>query len=92
MMHGKPVVTHRSLLHNAQAELVDHATGFVAGPDDYPACAAFLRRLLDDTQLRNQMGEAARRKALAEFEATAITRRLETIYIKGLVDKGVRLR
>jgi glycosyltransferase involved in cell wall biosynthesis len=92
MMHGKPVVTHRSVMRNAQTELVDPSCGFIADRDDYPAYAAFLRRLLDNTQLRMQMGTAAGRKALLNFEAAMITKKLESIYVRELLRKGIRIK
>src|SRR5204862_336714 len=82
MMHGKPVVTHRSLVRNAQAELVDAACGFLVGPGDHKAYAEALRRLRDDADLKKRMGGAARAKALDQFEAAQITRKLEGLYLE----------
>lgn len=84
MIHGKPVVTHLSDIRNAQAELVDASCGFVADQNDYKAYAAFIRRLMEEKDLRLQMGASARKKALTSFEAGVVTKRLESFYIEEL--------
>ena len=84
MIHGKPVVTHHSHIRNAQSELVDTTCGFVAAQHDYKSYAAFIKTLISDKELRLQMGEAARSKAMEHFEAGAVTKRLESFYFEEL--------
>lgn len=88
MIHGKPVVTHMSDIRNAQAELVDESCGFVANQHDYKAYAAFMKSLMFDKTLRLKMGETARRKAMANFEAETVTKKLEFLYIEELRRAG----
>jgi phosphatidylinositol alpha-1,6-mannosyltransferase len=57
------VVTGESGLSEA---VVDGETGLVAPPEDAAAVAAAVARLLDNEERRRAMGEAARRRALAE--------------------------
>jgi len=45
----------------------DGVTGFVTPPDDAPALAAALERLLSDPELQARLGAAARRRAEARF-------------------------
>ncbi|MBX6323252.1 MAG: glycosyltransferase family 4 protein [Rhodospirillaceae bacterium] len=80
MMHGRPVVSHRSPVHNAQTEIIGD-TGFVVGENDAAAYAEALGRLRADAGLRRRLGEAARGRAMALFEASALTRRLERTYL-----------
>jgi len=88
MIHGKPVVTHRSDMRNAQAELVDASCGFVADRHDHKAYASYLKRLIEDKDLRLKMGEAARKRALTNFEAGVVTKVLERLYLEELGKTG----
>lgn len=88
MIHGKPVVTHMSNIRNAQAELVDESCGFVTYQNDYIAYAAFLKKIMDDNALKLKMGEAARNKALTNFEAGIVTKKLESLYLEELKRAG----
>jgi phosphatidylinositol alpha-1,6-mannosyltransferase len=55
----------------------DGATGFVVPvPDDPVAVAGALEALLDDADLRSRMGEAARRRAEAEFSYDELAKTL----------------
>jgi glycosyltransferase involved in cell wall biosynthesis len=89
MMHGKPVVSHRSPLANAQEEIIGD-TGFVTGHDDDAAYAGHLLRLRDDVAFRRELGEKARQRALACFDALRITRQLEAIYDEVRNEAGVK--
>ena len=90
MIHGKPVVSHRSGIYNAQTEIIDDSCGFIADKDDFTAYAVFLKRLFENRELREQMGAAARKKALMNFEAGVVTKKLETLYLDELRKKGNR--
>lgn len=89
MIHGKPVITHRSNLRNAQVELVDGASGFVVDQYDWNGYAAKMKLLMEDENLRLAMGEAARRRAMELFEAEAVTKKLENFYWQELKKKGL---
>lgn len=88
MIHGKPVVTHMSDIRNAQAELVDESCGFVTAQHDYKSYAAFLKKIIDDNVLKLKMGEAARNKALKNYEAGIVTKKLESLYFEELRRTG----
>ena len=81
MIHGKPVVSHRRFKDNAQAELLNIAgsspCGFVVGEDDFDDHAVKIDLLLRETDLRLQMGELAKARALKLFEAKAVTLKLQ---------------
>ena len=50
MIHGRPVVSHRSHLYNAQVEIIAD-TGFVVGQGDAPAYAAITKGYFKDAGL-----------------------------------------
>ncbi len=72
---GVPQVAGHS---GGAAEAVAHGdTGFVIDPpDDVDAVAAAMRELLDDPDLRERMGQASRRRAVAEFSYDVLAQRL----------------
>ena len=78
-MHGLTVVSHQSLIHNGQAEIIE-ACGYVVPVGDYAAYAEVLRGLILDQGLRDVMGREARRRAMHDFEASVITHHLERVY------------
>ncbi len=92
MIHGKPVVSHKSGIYNAQTEIIDDSCGFIADKDNYTAYAAFLKRLFENRELRQHMGAVARKKALLNFEASVVTKRLESLYLDELRKKGTEYR
>ncbi|MBX3465395.1 MAG: glycosyltransferase family 4 protein [Planctomycetes bacterium] len=81
MVHGKPVVSHISAVMNGHVEVIGD-TGFVAPLDDWRAYAARLAELQADPAARRALGERARARALERFEARALTRRLEGLYLE----------
>jgi len=88
MIHGKPVVTHRSSIRNAQLELVDESCGFAVDQNDFKQYAAKLKVLMENRDLREKMGAAARKKAMENYEAGLIARKLEAMYLEELERKG----
>lgn len=89
MIHGRPVVTHRSHIRNAQLELVDDASGFRTERDDVKGYAEALRTLIGNADLRKKMGAAAKKRAMENFEAGLITKKLEKEYLEYLEKKGL---
>lgn len=84
MACGVPVVTLSTPQRkkaNAQVELVEHGvTGLVCErPEQF---AGAVVELLMNQELRMRLGRASRDKAMAEFEASRLARRLETIYFE----------
>ena len=90
MIHARPVLTHLSHLRNAQAELVeDGISGFVVAQHDHKAYAERLKVFMDDKEKRMKMGQAALKRALENFEAELITKKLEKMYLEELSKRGV---
>jgi len=62
-------------------ELVeDGRSGVLVPPGDVDALVNALRRVLDDRDLRESLGGAARRRVLSEFDVDVVWRRLEALY------------
>jgi len=55
-------------------------TGFLAQPRDAAALAEALRRLLDSKSLREEMGEAARKRVEAEFTTARMVQGILEVY------------
>lgn len=89
MMHAKPVVTHWATpsfpgmgVFQSQTELVDHGkTGFIV-ENDPAEYAEALKKLIDDKQLRVNMGIEGMLKAKSEYHVTSCVQKLENIYRK----------
>ena len=74
---GVPQLAGRS--GGAHEAVADGVTGLVVDdPRDLDQCAAALGRLLADDELRRTMGEAARRRAVAEFSYDVLAERLQS--------------
>lgn len=65
MAHGIPVVTGRS--GGPCETVVDGQTGFLFEPGDVDAHAESLARLVENQQLRQEMGAAARQRVMENF-------------------------
>ena len=74
---GVPAVAGRS--GGSHEAVADGDTGFVVAPRDVGAVRDAIRRLLDDDDLRVRMGEAARRRAVGEFEYDRLVSLLEPV-------------
>ncbi len=85
MIHGRPIVTHLSDIRNAQAELVEEgASGFVVNQHDWKTYADRLKTLISDKPKRLAMGQSALKRAMENFEAELITKKLEKMYFEEL--------
>jgi len=79
MIHGVPVISHRSEKMNAQIETIGQG-GKVVEQGDVRGYAEAIVALRNDPDLRRSMGETARQRARTEFGAAKVTRQLEAIY------------
>jgi glycosyltransferase involved in cell wall biosynthesis len=86
---GSPTVTleamscGRSVIGSSTGGIVDQITdgetGFLVPPGDMQALRKAMQCLVDDPQLREQMGAAARERVV-DFQASAVVGRIESIY------------
>ena len=79
MASGLPCVT--SELGTGTSFLVrDGESGFVVPPNDVEALTAVLQTLISNSTLRQQMGQAGRRRALTEFQLRQTVGRITAVY------------
>lgn len=82
---GRPVVATA----DAGTALADEVEGcgFITPPGDASMMATAIARLLDDPELRDELGRRARHRALERWDGDAILERLHAEFCK-LTDKG----
>jgi alpha-maltose-1-phosphate synthase len=62
----------------------DEGTGLLVPPDDVPALAGAIVRLLETPGLAARMGARGRARALAEFGLDRMSERVDTFYCRAL--------
>lgn len=78
MASGTPVVA--SDVGGLQYTVVPEQTGLLAPPKDQAAFTAAIDRILSDTDWRNQLGEAARKRVHEHFSWDGVATQLSTLY------------
>lgn len=79
MASGRPVIASR--IGGIPDIVVDGETGLLVPPGDDVALQAAIERLLADPTLREQMGQAGKRRA-SQFHADSVVPRIEAVYTK----------
>jgi glycosyltransferase involved in cell wall biosynthesis len=79
MRCGVPVIARQSVSGNRML-IQDGQTGRLIGSDEETSWAQAIVELARNTELRTQMGEAARRQAQEQFDLRVHARRIEAIY------------
>jgi rhamnosyl/mannosyltransferase len=79
MAAGLPVINTR-LDSGVPYVSLHEQTGLTVPPRDSDALAAALNRLLDNSELRRSLGDAARARARAEFSLDSMTAATEALY------------
>jgi glycosyltransferase involved in cell wall biosynthesis len=69
--------------------VVDGVTGLLVPPHDPTALAEAIRRLLDDPNLGQRMGQAGRERVLQHFSVEQMVERTQTLYEQLLDAKGL---
>ena len=78
MIAGLPVIATRV---GGIPELVeDNVTGFLVPPGDPKTLPKTLQNLLDNSNVRHEMGRAGRAKALREFNLDDMLRKTRQVY------------
>jgi glycosyltransferase involved in cell wall biosynthesis len=77
MMCGRPVVASR--IGGLTDVVIDKVTGLSVAPDDAPALAAALQRLIDDPSLASRLGTAGR-EAAKSYDAGIVVPLVEAAY------------
>ena len=86
MIHGKPVISHRSRAANGHETFVKRC-GFFARRDDDRQYARFIRILYEDEKRRQQLGESGRGFAVMHFNLSKIGSELEGYYEQVLSER-----
>lgn len=79
MASGLPVIS-TELGTGTSFVNVEGETGFVVPPGDAEALAVAIQTLLTNKEMRQQMGEAARQRAMREFNAQVMAERILNLY------------
>ncbi len=79
MIHGKPVISHKSRRANGHKPFVKKS-GYFAGIDNYKQYAKYISLLYNNKIKRLKLGEDGRRFAEDNFLLTNIGRKLESYY------------
>ena len=77
MAMGRPVIG--SNIGGITDQIIDGVNGFLVTPGDVDSLRHIMERLINDIQLRAQMGKAARLR-VQEFQATAVVNKIEEVY------------
>ncbi|HET9153193.1 MAG TPA: glycosyltransferase family 4 protein [Solirubrobacterales bacterium] len=85
---GKPTVASR--IGGLQDSVVDGETGFLVPPGDRPALAQAMRRLLEDTELRERMGAAAAARQAELYTPATVIPQYEEAYELALEQRRLR--
>lgn len=86
MLAGKAIVA--SAASGIPEAIADGEQGLLVPPGDDAALAGALGKVLRDPDLRDRLGEAARRRAEAEFTIERMADRYERLYADALAARG----
>ena len=85
MIHGKPVISHKSFLDNAQAELLTEdkncQCGIIVEENDLKGYIKAVKTLIDNKDLRTELSENAEIRAHNLFAEDKVTHSLEQEYL-----------
>ncbi|MCX8035975.1 MAG: glycosyltransferase family 4 protein [Candidatus Sumerlaeia bacterium] len=87
MAMGLPVVATR--IRGCREEVVEGETGFLVPPRDVPQLADRLLRILTDREAARRMGEAGRRRAVAQFDRRLVLDRQWRVYQQLMQERGL---
>lgn len=79
MIHGKPVISHKSRIANGHRDFVK-TCGYFSGTDDYEQYAGYIRRLYENKEQRTILGEKGRKFAAENFLLDTIGQKLQAHY------------
>jgi glycosyltransferase involved in cell wall biosynthesis len=81
MIHGKPVISHKSRIANGHKDFVKKC-GYFTGTDNYRQYARYISKLYSNNKKRIQLGEKGRLFAIENFLLENIGKKLETHYME----------
>lgn len=91
MIHGKPVVSHKSFLDNSQIELIapdsECPCGFIVEENDFKTHGEKIGLLIRDKELRKTLGQNAKARSEQHFTAQVVAKKVEEQYVQLLKEK-----
>lgn len=88
MLHGCPVITHKSIHHNEHLEIVKNGlNGFVTGTDNVSEYTTAMEYFVLEPQQIAIMGEKARKKAIQLFDKKKVFKELSLYVDIGIISK-----
>ncbi len=82
MAAGTPVIA--SDVGGLKYTVIDGETGFLAPPKDEEAFADAISRILDDSQWRDRLGKAAKKRVKSQFSWSGVAKQLDELYLEEL--------
>lgn len=82
MSLGLPVIA--TDVGGSQEQVVDGVTGLLIAPGDPTALADSIEKLMDNPELRRQMGAAAAERLRNKFSLAEMTRKIEQVFSEAL--------
>ncbi len=89
MAAGKPVIATR--VGGVPELVVDGQTGYLVPPDDVPALAEALCRLIQDPDRAQAMGRAGQRRAEAFFSVRPFAERFDSLFLSMIQAGGTKV-
>ncbi|NVK53929.1 MAG: glycosyltransferase [Flavobacteriaceae bacterium] len=95
MLHGLPVIATK--VGGLQDIVLDQETGYLVPPLSPESLAEKIQILIEQPELRQEMGERGKKRALEHFSAERYCREVENLYLellerKGIIKKGIENR
>ncbi len=87
---GLPVIATN--IGGSLDQVLDGVTGFLVPPADPAALAGAIQKLMSNSELRRQMGEAAANRVQEHFSITEMTAKIEAVIDDALRRKGASVR
>lgn len=87
MLHSLPVIATR--VGGLQDIVLDKETGYLVPPFSPESIAEKIQLLIDNPQLRVEMGEKGKQRALENYTAERYCREVENLYLELLEKKGI---
>ena len=87
MLHNLPVIATK--VGGLQDVVLDGETGYLVPPIAPQALAEKIQLLIDQPELRKQMGQKGKARALQHFTAERYCRDVENLYLELLDEKGI---
>jgi glycosyltransferase involved in cell wall biosynthesis len=90
MLHGLPVIATK--VGGLQDIVLDQETGYLVPPLSPESLAEKIQLLIEQPELRQEMGEKGKQRAFEHFSAERYCREVENLYLELLSKKGVDIR